>query len=174
MMMYLFNMFGNYSPLLLIFISFYLLRKKRNLFFYYTIGIFLNALLNLVLKGMIQMPRPSENIKEFNLALKNGSRFVFKNGIPHDIFGMPSGHTQSVMFSTIFIFLALKNYKILYLYLFISLVTMYQRIYYNYHTLLQVIVGAIVGFIFGYTMFYFCKKNIMGLIRVKKDDDGPI
>jgi len=172
--MYLFNKFGNYGPLLLIILSFYLLRKKTNLFYYYTIGVFLNAILNLFLKGLIQMPRPSEDLKEFNLALKNGKRFVFKNGIPHDMFGMPSGHTQSVMFSTIFIFLALKNYKILYLYLLISLITMSQRIYYNFHTLSQVLAGILVGLFFGYLMFYLCKKNIMGLIREKKDDNGPI
>lgn len=174
MIMYFFNKFGSKGPLILTLISFYLLWNKKNLFCYYTIGIFLSIILNLVLKGLFKMPRPSEDIKTFNLALKNGKRFIFKNGVPHDMFGMPSGHSQSVMFSTIFVFLSLKNYKILYLYLFISIITMCQRIYYNHHTLIQVIAGDMVGLFFGYLMFYLCKKNIMGLIREKKEDNAPI
>ena len=174
MIMYFFNKLGNNGPLILTLISFFLLWNKKNLFCYYTIGIFLSIILNLVLKGLFKMPRPSEDIKTFNLALKNGKRFIFKNGVPHDMFGMPSGHSQSVMFSTIFVFLSLKNYKILYLYLLISIITMCQRIYYNHHTLIQVIAGDMVGLFFGYLMFYLCKKNIMGLIREKKDDNAPI
>lgn len=169
-----FDTVGNSGPVILMIFSFYLLRNKKSLFYYYIIGLFLNALLNLVLKGLFKMPRPLDDIKTFNLALKNGDRFIFKNGVPHDIFGMPSGHTQSAIYSTTFVFLALKDYKILILYVFISLITMCQRVYYKWHTILQVIVGGIIGFIFGKIMFYLCKKNIMGLIREKKDDNAPL
>jgi len=169
-----FNVTGNYGPLFLTIYSFYLLWNKQNLFFYYTVGLFLCFILNLVLKGLIQEPRPSEDLKTFELALKNGRRFVFKDGIPHDIFGMPSGHAQSSLFSTVFIFLSLKKQNILGIYLLISLITMAQRVAFNHHTISQVFVGAIVGGLFGYLMFYIAQNKLMGVIREKKDDYAPM
>ena len=169
----IFDRFGQYGPIILIIYSCYLLWDKSNLFFYYIVGIFINAILNLIIKGIIQEPRPSEDLKTFELLLKNGRRFLFKDGIPHDIFGMPSGHTQSSLFSTIFIFLSLKNLNILSVYLFISFIIMAQRVAFNHHTINQVIVGAIVGGLFGYSMFYMAQNKLMGVIREKIDDYGP-
>ena len=169
----IFDRFGQYGPIILIIYSCYLLWDKSNLFFYYVVGIFINAILNLIIKGIIQEPRPSEDLKTFELSLKNGRRFLFKDGIPHDIFGMPSGHTQSSLFSTIFIFLSLKNLNILRIYLLISFIIMAQRVAFNHHTINQVIVGAIVGGLFGYSMFYMAQNKLMGVIREKIDDYGP-
>jgi len=174
----LFNMllynFGKMAPLLLFFNSLYLLWHKNNLFYYYVYGIFLNSILNLVLKGIIKEPRPSEDPKLFNIALKHSIRFKFINGYPHDIFGMPSGHAQSAFFSTIFIYLALKDIKITIGYLFVALLTMYQRVLFKEHSILQVIAGAIVGMLFGGFIYLMARQKIMGKLRAKKDDDGPI
>ena len=169
----IFDEFGQYGPIILIIYSCYLLWDKSNLFFYYIVGIFINAILNLIIKGIIQEPRPSEDLKTFELLLKNGRRFLFKDGIPHDIFGMPSGHTQSSLFSTIFIFLSLRKLNILRVYLIISLIIMSQRVAFNHHTIWQVIVGAIVGGLFGFVMFYMAQNKLMGVIREKIDDYGP-
>ena len=169
----IFDKFGQYGPVILIIYSCYLLWDKSNLFFYYIVGIFINAILNLIIKGIIQEPRPSEDLKTFELSLKNGRRFLFKDGIPHDIFGMPSGHTQSSLFSAIFVFLSLKNLNILRVYLLISFIIMTQRVAFNHHTINQVIVGAIVGGLFGYSMFYMAQNKLMGVIREKIDDYGP-
>ena len=169
----IFDKFGQSGPIILIIYSCYLLWDKSNLFFYYIVGIFINAILNLIIKGIIQEPRPSEDLKTFELSLKNGRRFLFKDGIPHDIFGMPSGHTQSSLFSTIFIFLSLKNLNILRVYLLISFIIMAQRVAFNHHSIPQVIVGAIVGGLFGYFMFYMAQNKLMGVIREKIDDYGP-
>ena len=87
---------------------------------------------------------------------------------------MPSGHSQSLLFSTMFIYLSLKNKNILYIYLFISLLTMIQRVVYNHHTILQVIVGALVGLIFGYVFYQLARVKITGQISEKADDFGPI
>ena len=170
----LFNDIGSFGPLILIFLSMHLLWNNSNLFFYYTIGVFLNAILNLILKGLLQQPRPSEDLKTFNLALNNGKRFIFKNGIPHDIFGMPSGHTQSMIFSTIFIYFSLRKKNWLYVYLFISVLTMAQRVVYNHHTIFQVIVGALVGAGFGYLVYFLAREKIKGRITEKVDDFGPM
>jgi len=174
MLYILFNNFGKYGPVILNFISFFLLWNKENLFFYYTIGIFVNSLVNLILKGLFKAPRPSEDIKLFNLAVKNDKYFTYKNGIPYDIFGMPSGHAQSSLYSTVFIYLSIKNINILLLYSLISFITCIQRVYYKHHSILQIIVGAIVGAIFGYFIYYLSQKNLQGTIKEKPDDYAGI
>lgn len=176
-MEYISNIFtnvGRFGPLILILFSSYLLWNKANLFFYYQIGIVISAILNLVLKGILKQPRPSEDPKEFNLALRNGKRFVFKNGMPHDIFGMPSGHSQSAMFTTTFIWLSIKNIKITVSFLFISMLTMAERIIDNHHTFMQVVIGGLTGIIYAYLFYYFAQKKIIGKLEEKPDDDGPL
>jgi membrane-associated phospholipid phosphatase len=170
----LYNEFGNFGPVILFFLSIFLLWNNDNLFFYYIVGIFSNSILNLILKGLIQQPRPGEDITKFNLALTHGKRFLFKDGIPHDIFGMPSGHSQSVLFSTVFVYLSLRKNKLLYIYLIISLLTITQRVVYDYHTILQVIAGSLVGGSFGYFVYYLAREKIKGHITEKLDDYGPI
>jgi len=170
----LFNEFGIFGPVILYFLSIYLLWNNDNLFFYYNIGVFMNALLNLVFKGIIQQPRPSEDPKTFHLALTHGKRFLFKNGIPYDIFGMPSGHSQSSLFSTVFIYLSFRKNNWLYFYLLVSILTMCQRVSYKYHTILQVLIGAVVGASFGYITYLFAREKIKGPITEKADDYGPI
>ena len=170
----IFTNFGRFGPIILIIFASYLLWNKFNLFFYYRIGIVTSAILNLVLKGILKCPRPSEDLKEFNLAIKNGHRFVFKNGIPHDIFGMPSGHSQSAMFTVTYIFLALKNIRISLACLFVALLTMVQRVIDNHHTFMQVVVGGLTGILYAYLFYYFSQQKIKGVIKEKPDDNGPI
>lgn len=174
MFSYLFNEFGRFSPIILIFTSMYLLWNKHNLFFFYTIGVFIDNILNVILKGLFLQPRPNIDKKEFDLVLKHGKRFLFKDGMPYDLFGMPSGHSQSTLFSTVFIYLSLRNNNIGYTYIAISLLTMLQRVLYNEHSVLQVCVGAIIGCFTGYLFYYIANKKVKGQIRVKPDDFGPI
>jgi membrane-associated phospholipid phosphatase len=164
---------GSFGPLILFIYSQFLLWNKYNLFFYYNIGFFLDSIINLILKGFFQQPRPSEDHVLFNIALKNGKRFIFKDYIPHDIFGMPSGHSQSTFFSTVFIYLSLQNINVFYFYLFISFITIVQRVVYDFHTIFQVIIGSIVGCLIGYTFYYFARQKIKGKIREKPDDFAP-
>jgi membrane-associated phospholipid phosphatase len=138
------------------------------------LGIFVNTILNLILKAIIQQPRPTEDITKFNLALTHGKRFLFKDGIPFDIFGMPSGHAQSAFFSTIFIYLSLRQEKLFYFYALFSLLIISQRVTFNYHTILQVLVGAVIGSMFSYFVYYLAREKIKGHITEKKDDNGPI
>jgi membrane-associated phospholipid phosphatase len=166
--------FGKTGPTVLFFYSLLLLWNKNTLFYYYLYGFFLNVILNFILKGLIKEPRPNEDPKLFNIALKHSIRFKFINGYPHDIFGMPSGHAQSAFFSIIFIYLALKDIKIIIVYLFIALITMYQRVLFKQHTVLQVVAGAIAGTLFGGFIYYMAQQKIVGKLRFKKDDNGPI
>jgi membrane-associated phospholipid phosphatase len=170
----LFDEFGSYGPILLLFLSMFLLWDNHNLFFYYTLGIFVNTILNLILKAIIQQPRPTEDVKKFNLALTHGKRFFFKDGVPFNIFGMPSGHAQSAFFSTAFIYLSLRHENWFYFYAIFSLLIVLQRVVFNYHTVLQVIVGAVIGVGFAYFVYYLAREKIKGHITEKKDDNGPI
>ena len=166
--------FGEYGPIILIFISWYLLWNHNNLFFYYNVGILANAVLNLIIKGIIQEPRPLFDSKKVNLAKIHAKKYFFQNGIPFDIFGMPSGHAQMSFFTLVFIYLSLKHTNLLYLYIFFSLLICYQRVKFEYHSISQVIVGAIVGSSFGYLVYKLAREKIKGKIREKPDDDGPI
>ena len=50
---------------------------------------------------------------------------------------------------------------------------MFQRVAFNYHTIFQVVVGALVGTIVGYGFLCLAKHKIKGIIREKPDDYGP-
>ena len=165
---------GNFGPIILYLLASYLLWKKNTSFYYFQVGLFTCAILNVILKGIFKQPRPSEDPTEFNLALKNGYRFIFKNGVPHDIFGMPSGHSSVSLFITTFIFLSLKDVSILLGFLLLSLIIMSQRVFDNYHTIFQVVVGASVGILYAYLFYFFTQQSLKGIIRIKPDDNGPL
>lgn len=166
--------FGGYAPILLILLSWYLLWEHSNLFFYYNIGLIMNSILNIILKGLIQEPRPIFDKRKITLITNHTKEFFFQNGIPFDIYGMPSGHAQMAFFTSSFIYLSTKHTKFLYLYLLISVLICYQRLKYQFHSIQQVIVGAIVGSGFGYIVYQLAREKIKGTIREKPDDYGPI
>ena len=164
-----------FGPFFIIILSWILLWDKNTLFFYYTVGLFLDTILNLFLKGLFKQPRPYEDPQKFNLAITHGKRFLFKNGIPYDLFGMPSGHSQSVLYSTIFMYFALKKKSdLLYIYYIVAALTMIQRVYSSNHYLYQVIAGASIGALVGYIMFFLSGQQLIGIITEKLDDYGPI
>ncbi len=169
------NYVGKFGPFLLFVPSLFLLwnQNKKALFNYYIVGYFANLMFNMILKGIFKAPRPFENPKLFQLALKKRMEDGHMSLLDMNIYGMPSGHAQMVLYSTMYIHLALKNSYITCTYLIISLITLYQRINANMHTLFQVTVGSIIGSLFAYGIFYFSQKNIMGNIATKKDDYGP-
>ena len=166
--------FGAYGPIILILLSWYLLWDNKNLFFYYTIGIFANAVLNLIFKGIIQEPRPMFDDKKVRLLKTHGKEYFYQSGIPFDIFGMPSGHAQASFFSTVFIYLVFKQSNLLYIYIPLTLLTCYQRVKFDYHSISQIVVGGIVGSAFGYFVYQLAIEKIKNRIREKPDDDGPI
>jgi membrane-associated phospholipid phosphatase len=165
---------GAYGPVALIFLSWYLLWDNSNLFFYYTIGIFFNAVINLILKGIIQQPRPVFDSKTIMLASVHTKEQFYSTGIPFDIFGMPSGHAQASFFSTVFIYLSTRHDNTAYLYLASTLLSCYQRYSSNYHTIFQLVIGAILGSGFAYFVYQLARDKIKGRIREKPDDNAPI
>ena len=166
--------FGGYSPVVLIVLSWYLLWEHKNLFFYYNVGLLANAVLNIVLKGLIKEPRPMFDSKKLKLMTTHAKEYFFQNGIPFDMYGMPSGHAQMAFFTTMFVYLSLKHTNLLYLYLLFSLFICYQRVKTQYHSISQVVVGAIVGSGFAYIVYQLAREKIKGKIREREDDYGPV
>jgi len=165
---------GGYGPIFLIVFSWYLLWDNKNLFFYYTVGLFANAVLNIIFKGIIQEPRPIFDSKKIHLLKTHGKDYFFQNGIPFDMFGMPSGHAQTSLFSIVFIYLSLKQTNLMYIYIPMTLLICYQRVKYEFHSISQILVGAVIGAFFSYFVYNLAREKIKGRIREKPDDDGPI
>ena len=155
---------GYLAPYILFLISICLLWSKSYFFIYYIIGFGLNILLNILLKGIIQQPRPKEDIKLINIAKNNGKR------ISYDVYGMPSAHAQLCFFSLGYIYLVFKSWNWTVVYFIISLSTLFQRVKYKNHTIHQVLVGAIVGVLFSYFIFYISKRNIGGKYLKKREE----
>jgi len=158
---------GYLGPYILFISSIYFLFDKSTSLAVYIVGFFFNLLLNIILKSLIQQPRPVEDKRLFNLEIINGKRIV------NERYGMPSNHAQGVFYSTIFILLTLKNKTVGLVYLLVSLITCYQRIANNYHTVPQVFAGGIIGILMGASFYYCSKRMLKGRIREKPDDNAP-
>ena len=87
---------------------------------------------------------------------------------------MPSGHAQAAFFSTVFIYLSLRQNNLLFIYIPLTLLTCYQRIKFEYHSILQIIVGSIIGSIYSYFIYNLAREKIKGKIKEKPDDNAPI
>ena len=155
---------GFFAPSILFILSILLLRHMSNYLKFYIAGTILNNILNIILKLFIKEPRPSKDKKFIEIGVTNDIL------ISLDKFGMPSGHAQCCGFSLAFITLVFNNPIITTLYLIITLATLMQRYLYNNHTVLQLIVGFIIGIFFGYITYLFGSKYITGNIKTKKDD----
>ena len=149
-------------------VTLWLLRNKMNYLKFFFYGYVINIVVNSLLKWFIKEPRPVNDWKILQLGITHTKRIGF------DKYGMPSGHAQSSLFSTMFIYLSFRKQNLLYAYLLMSLLTMIQRVVYKHHTILQVIMGAIVGCGFGYFVYFLAREKIKGHITEKADDYGPL
>jgi membrane-associated phospholipid phosphatase len=159
---------GDYGPQLLFALSLVLLFDKGTMLGVYVIGMIMCIFANVVLKSLIQQPRPLEDPRLFNLEVANPNRHI-----GFDRYGMPSGHGQSVFFSFVFVTLVTKNKWISLFYGVICALTSWQRVFYNQHTCSQVLVGAMVGCSFALFFYFYGKEILKGAIKAKKDDDAP-
>jgi membrane-associated phospholipid phosphatase len=166
--LYILDLIGYYGPVILFVSSIFLLYKKSNYLSAYIIGIILSCFSNLVLKEIIKQPRPKGSIHILNSTENNNHKRIFSS----DIYGMPSGHAQHVFFSTFFIYFVFLNTNITLVYIVISLLTLTQRIKYKNHTVLQVIVGGVIGAFIAYYMYMYGNKNIVGKLLPKKEDNA--
>jgi membrane-associated phospholipid phosphatase len=131
------------------------------------VGFVLNIVVNNILKQIIKQPRPKGDLDIFDPSKKHN---YSRN--PVQVYGMPSGHSQMVLFSTTYIYLVFKNIPITLLYLLLTLNTVIQRIRYKNHTVMQVIVGSFVGAFLAYIAYTYATNNLVGKLDTKPDDNA--
>ena len=135
---------GYFGPLLLAIENTYLLWNRQ----YYLIGYLLfgmvNTIINKLLKGIFREPRPNGGVNIFKTELHYGT----------DIYGMPSGHAQTVAFSTVYAYLAYPSISLLMFNFVILFLTAFQRWNYKKHTTNQLFIGSVVGGIIAYSFFH--------------------
>jgi membrane-associated phospholipid phosphatase len=174
----IYTFLGFYGPYILFVSSIFLLYNKNILLGYYLFGFLFNILINIFLKNIIQQPRPDlpnkSNIIETNPINKIINSLKVNQG-KRPSYGMPSQHMQMSIYSVAFIFFALRSHKyILFImmpYFFISIVTAFQRVSSYDHSPLQVVVGSIVGAIFGYGLYNMTISRLHGKILPKIGED---
>jgi len=134
---YTFDFIGFWAPFILFSLSVIHLWNTRFYLYLYILLFFANSGLNRLLKILFRQKRPD-----------NGQSFVGESYLGNDFYGMPSGHAQSVFLSTTFVFLVKRSIWWLIFELGISATTLIQRWKYNRHTVMQLVVGSIVGTVF--------------------------
>jgi len=95
---------------------------------------------HIVLKNYIDDPRPSDS-----------TPFLSSEHFRKGTNGMPSGHAQQTAFALTLAYLLSNQY--LYQSIALFLITVYQRYVFKNHTIPQLFVGSIIGFVIGYLTF---------------------
>lgn len=139
---------GYYGPLLLIGINMYNLYDRFFWSVIYILFVIINTYINKELKKWIKEPRP--------IGWKSFATFERLEN--EESYGMPSGHAQSAMFSVMFYYLLFGIDEVLYVMIFITSLTIYQRWHNKNHTIYQLIMGLFVGGFFGWSVYYIAKK----------------
>ena len=134
---YTFDFIGFWGPFILFSLSVMHLWNTSFYLYLYVFLFFVNTALNRLLKLFFRQKRPD-----------NGESFVGEPYLGADFYGMPSGHAQSVFYSSTFLFLVKRSVWWLIFELGISATTLIQRWEYNRHTVMQLVVGSIVGSLF--------------------------
>jgi membrane-associated phospholipid phosphatase len=163
----------NYGPIIIIITTIFNLFSKQNYLFYYIIGLAINTILNFTLKIIIKEKRPTLFYKEYKLS-ETATDILKKNDylIPIDAYGMPSGHAQNLGFSLGFMFLFIKKSYLLWIYIFISLITIFERYINHKHSIIQLLIGFFIGIIIGFLFYKIANHSIKGNMSIKKEDNA--
>ena len=166
----LFFLLGEWSVVIIFFLSCFLLRQQANYLIFFIVGIVLNVILNMFLKSMIKQPRPSTSDDLRRLLEKHGLPFAYRYKLTSDLFGMPSGHAEITMFCLAFLYFvdAKQIHGLLYVFV---LLTLWNRLFFEFHTILQVIVGSCIGIATAWIFYKIARRGLTGRLRVKKDDN---
>jgi membrane-associated phospholipid phosphatase len=144
---------GFYAPLLIVFLNVAFLFRRGLYLWVYLIFFFINTWINKGLKTIIREPRPNG----YDTNLENPD--LKYRGV--EVYGMPSGHSQSIFYSVAYLWFVLESVPLLLFGLFVCAITLYQRWKQNRHTLSQLIGGAICGILVAYGSTYLVRKRIL-------------
>jgi len=143
----LFDYIGHYGPAILFTMTFYVLLHRNIYLSVFVIGSLLNLLLNVFLKKNIREPRPNNPLQFIDSDYLIGS----------NRYGLPSGHAQSCLFSLTFLYLTKAPIMFLYIMSCITILTLYQRWKYRRHTVKQIVIGAVIGSLFAWSLVVITK-----------------
>jgi membrane-associated phospholipid phosphatase len=129
----LFDRIGYQGPFLLAGMTLFSIRNHTKFLLVYPIAWIANVYLNKWLKGVLQEPRPLADASDYS-------------GV--EIYGMPSGHAQSIFFSMVYLVLVTRSTFLFVLSLFFVVMTLVQRWYFGHHSPLQLLAGAVIGSLF--------------------------
>lgn len=159
---------GVYAPYILFIITLFLLRNMRHYLQFLLIGTIFNNIWNIILKLVIQQPRPLKDNMALEIAINNGRRISFHK------YGMPSGHAQNCGFLLGYITFVMKDIVCTGFYLILSILSLVQRVKYHNHTTIQVILGFIIGIFVSYIVYTYASKYIVGHLQAKLDDNAEV
>jgi len=144
---------GYLGPFILMVINIYALWIQPYYLVGYFIFLFFSSIINRTLKYIYKEPRPMNEIPMEDIDIFNWT------GVK-DIYGMPSGHAQSVSYSLMYLYLVQGSGYMALLNIIILGLTLFQRWNYRKHTIIQLLVGTIVGLTIGFLAFYIIKMNL--------------
>ncbi len=133
------ELIGFLGPLLVACMSIYGLWGSYKYLLTYVCFFPVNMIVNKWIKMWVRQPRPT-----------GGKSILGEVYSGADEYGMPSAHAQSVLYSTIFLYLAKGDIVWLLSGLGIAILTIYQRWSYRRHTIAQLLVGALCGCVVAY------------------------
>lgn len=135
-----FHVFGDIIPHILILISTLKVFMMKGIYptAYFYVAFVISCVTNNLLKIIIKQKRP----------------------VPYrGTYGMPSGHSQACTFIITLCYLMTRDVRLFYVSVFLATLCFYHRYIFLYHTISQVIVGALLGIIFGILAYkIFLKK----------------
>ena len=133
---------GFFSEFIMPLIVLYLLYGQWFSISIFLFGYLCNSLCNIVLKGFIHDRRPLKPIAFL------ADETITKSGAKY--YGMPSGHSQNVFYCIAYLYSSLpKQIDWVLLSFIIGLLTIWERYIFHNHTIRQLIIGAILGFLIG-------------------------
>jgi membrane-associated phospholipid phosphatase len=137
---------GFFSEFIMPIMVIYLLYSKWFSISIFFVGYIINALCNIVLKGLLHGRRPTNPT-----AFLANEKF---NKTGPQQYGMPSGHSQNVFYCIAYLYSSIpKQIDWILLSFIIGILTILERYVFHNHTIGQLIVGAIVGFVIGSVSF---------------------
>ena len=144
---------GYTGPIITMMSNIYALWIQPSYLIGYILFLFMNSIVNKMIKNIYKEPRPLNGVE---LETVN----IFNLGGIKDIYGMPSGHTQTVAFSLAYLYFVQEKIYITLFHSCILGLTIFQRWNYRKHTLMQLAVGVLVGIVFGFFAYHTMKHYL--------------
>jgi len=126
----------------------YTVYKQTYFLIAFAVGLFWNNYTNSFVKTWIKEPRPKPVYGDH----------------PVQKYGMPSGHTQHVVFCVTFLYLMKTNSYVVFTAVAIALAVMFQRYYVGAHTIKQIVGGAALGAFNAWLAIWAVKEYIQNIV----------